>query len=83
MQGKGWLSEAELSASAGWDARRSGECLEGLLKEGLAMVDDGAPDGVRLWWFPALQASGVGGGGGSGGGGGGGGAAMAAGGAAG
>lgn len=26
-------------------------------KDGLAMVDDGAPDGVRRFWFPALAAS--------------------------
>ena len=25
-------------------------------QEGLAMVDDGDPDGVRRFWFPALTA---------------------------
>jgi hypothetical protein len=26
-----------------------------MLREGLAMIDDGAPGGVRLYWFPALS----------------------------
>lgn len=29
--------------------------LAEMLREGLAMIDDGAPDGVRLYWFPALS----------------------------
>ncbi len=27
---------------------------QALAREGLAWVDDGAPDGVRLYWFPCL-----------------------------
>jgi hypothetical protein len=29
--------------------------LTEVLREGLAMIDDGAPDKVRLYWFPALS----------------------------
>jgi ESCRT-II complex subunit VPS22 len=39
------------------------DILEALLKEGLAMVDDGAPGGERLYWFPALSGGSSGGGG--------------------
>ncbi|GBF94666.1 hypothetical protein Rsub_07402 [Raphidocelis subcapitata] len=63
-QDKGCVSAAELCSKSGWTAGRAEDCLEGLLREGLALVDDGAPDGVRLWWFPALLGGGGGGGGG-------------------
>ena len=29
--------------------------LQGLLVDGLAMIDDGAPEGERLFWFPCLS----------------------------
>lgn len=67
--GKG-LTQSELCARAGWDERRAADCLRGLLRDGLAMIDDGAPGGERLWWFPALASdaggamAGTGGGGG-------------------
>jgi len=54
-QDKGWLSQPELCSRAGWSAQRAGGCLEELLKEGLAMIDDGGAEG-RLWWFPACSA---------------------------
>lgn len=28
---------------------------QALLREGLCMVDDGAPDKVRLFWFPCMS----------------------------
>lgn len=37
-----------------WGEVRRKETLEALLKEELAMVDDQAPDGHRLFWFPCL-----------------------------
>jgi len=54
---KGFISEAELMQKAGWTHDRARECLSVLLKEGMAMIDDGAADGVRLFWFPAVNAS--------------------------
>eukprot|EP00879_Flechtneria_rotunda_P020502 GHRR01021571.1.p1 GENE.GHRR01021571.1~~GHRR01021571.1.p1 ORF type:complete len:247 (+),score=73.94 GHRR01021571.1:298-1038(+) len=54
-QAKGYISAGELAARAGWSHQRCNQVLEELLKEGLAMVDDGAPDGVRLYWFLALM----------------------------
>lgn len=61
-QDKGSLSLPELCSKAGWNQTRAQDCLDGLLKEGLAMIDDGAPDGVRLFWFPAVGVA-LGGGG--------------------
>lgn len=46
---------AELASRAGWASQRCERVLAELLKEGLAMIDDGAPDKVRLYWFPALM----------------------------
>jgi ESCRT-II complex subunit VPS22 len=56
FQEKGFISEQELQQKAGWAHDRARECLGVLLKEGMTMIDDGAPDGVRLFWFPAVSA---------------------------
>jgi ESCRT-II complex subunit VPS22 len=48
------LRAVELSSRVGWSSQRCERVLAELLKEGLAMIDDGAPDKVRLYWFPAL-----------------------------
>ncbi|KAF6261148.1 subunit of ESCRT-II complex [Scenedesmus sp. NREL 46B-D3] len=55
-QAAGYISAAELASRVGWSSQRSERVLAELLKEGMAMVDDGAPDKVRLYWFPALTA---------------------------
>jgi len=34
---------------------RPSSSLQGLLAEGLALIDDGAPNTERLYWFPALS----------------------------
>lgn len=54
-QGKGFTSVPELVRVAGWPEQRAGDVLQGLTREGLAWVDDGAQDGVRLYWFPCLS----------------------------
>lgn len=41
-----------------WEELRMHNTLEGLLKEGLAMVDDQGPNNQRLYWFPCLEGSG-------------------------
>ncbi|PNW70123.1 hypothetical protein CHLRE_17g706650v5 [Chlamydomonas reinhardtii] len=57
-QARGYTSVADLAAAAGWSAGRADDTLQALTREGLAWVDDGAPDGVRLYWFPCLSGAG-------------------------
>lgn len=54
-QTKGYTSEGELMQGLKWSETRASETLSALLKEGLAMLDEGAPDGKPLLWFPCLQ----------------------------
>ena len=54
-QSKGYTSEEELMSSLKWTDTRASETLSALLKEGLAMIDNGAPDERPLTWFPCLQ----------------------------
>lgn len=66
LQGRGCISQPELLQRAGWQAERADQCLQQLLRDGMALIDDGAPDGVRLYWFPAVSSSGGSAGGGAG-----------------
>ncbi|GFR48530.1 hypothetical protein Agub_g10425 [Astrephomene gubernaculifera] len=52
--GRGFTSVGEVVAVTGWPASRAEGVLQALMREGIAWVDDGAPDGVRLYWFPCL-----------------------------
>ncbi len=54
-QSKGYTSQEELMHSLRWSETRASETLLALLKEGLAMLDNGAADGKPLTWFPCLQ----------------------------
>lgn len=54
-QSKGYTSQEELMQSLRWSETRASETLLALLKEGLAMSDNGAADGKPLTWFPCLQ----------------------------
>ncbi|GLC33277.1 hypothetical protein PLESTB_000351600 [Pleodorina starrii] len=54
-QGKGFTSVAQLCKATGWPTGRADDVLQALAREGIAWVDDGAPDGVRLYWFPCLS----------------------------
>lgn len=56
-QGAGYTSKEEVMHRLKWDETRASENLSALLKEGLAMLDEGAPDGRPLFWFPCLQSS--------------------------
>lgn len=49
------LYAGELATKASWPRERCDKVLAEMLREGLAMIDDGAPGGVRLYWFPALS----------------------------
>lgn len=57
-QSAGYTSEDELMQTLRWTKTRASETLSNLLKEGLAMLDEGAPDSKPLFWFPCLQNSG-------------------------
>jgi ESCRT-II complex subunit VPS22 len=52
---QGYVSRAGAAQSTGWSRQRVEEVLAALLKEGLAMLDEGAPDGVALYWFPCTS----------------------------
>jgi len=54
-QERGAITGEALIAAVGWSKERADAALLGLLKEGLAMVDDGAADGIRLYWFPCCS----------------------------
>jgi ESCRT-II complex subunit VPS22 len=54
-QGKGYVSKQGVIETTGWREQRVDDLLTSLLKEGLAMVDEGAPDGVVLYWFPCCS----------------------------
>ena len=54
-QGAGYTSEDELMQKLRWSHTRASETLANLLKEGLAMLDEGSPHGKLLYWFPCLQ----------------------------
>ena len=56
-EGSGWVTRSALLAPVaeggeGWSSERADACLQQLLAEGQALVDDGAPDGERRFWFP-------------------------------
>lgn len=56
-QPRGYVTVEEVERELSWRSGRAIDALENLLKEGLAMVDDGAPDGKRHYWFPCVGPS--------------------------
>ena len=52
---RGWVTAEGVAASKGWAMPRSLAALDALLKLGLAMVDDGARDGRRRYYFGGLD----------------------------
>lgn len=52
--GVGWTSRARLVQGLGWGAPRADAALAALAADGVALVDDGAKDGVRRHFFPCL-----------------------------
>ncbi|CAG9461983.1 unnamed protein product [Pedinophyceae sp. YPF-701] len=50
----GYTSVAALCRELGWEEYRAEDVLRATLRDGLAMLDEGAPDGERLYWFPSL-----------------------------
>ena len=39
----------------GWNRERAASTVDAMLKECMALVDDGAPDGHRRYWLPAIS----------------------------
>lgn len=51
---KGYITEKEVNENLGWPSRRFHLVMDGLLKDQVAMIDDGAQDHLRQYWFPCL-----------------------------
>ncbi|KAI5058956.1 hypothetical protein GOP47_0025275 [Adiantum capillus-veneris] len=56
-QVRGFVTVEEVERALSWPHGRAIDSLEVLLKEGLAMVDDGDADGKRRYWFPCIGSS--------------------------
>lgn len=53
-QDRGFVSAEEIENRYGWTKGRVMDALNTLLKEGLAMIDDGHSNGKRHYWFPCV-----------------------------
>lgn len=49
----GWITLEQLAAKPSWTHRRAELVLESMIKDGTCLIDDGAADGIRLFWFPS------------------------------
>jgi ESCRT-II complex subunit VPS22 len=56
----GYVTVQEVENELTWKAGRALDALENLMREGLAMVDDGHPDGKRRYWFPCVGSAATG-----------------------
>ncbi|KAJ1693159.1 hypothetical protein LUZ63_009857 [Rhynchospora breviuscula] len=53
-QAQGFVTVDQLEQTLSWTSGRAIDALQALLKEGLAMIDDGHRDGRRRYWFPCV-----------------------------
>ncbi|GJM96005.1 hypothetical protein PR202_ga12807 [Eleusine coracana subsp. coracana] len=53
-QTEGYVTVEQVEKEFSWSTGRAIDALETLLKEGLAMIDDGHRDGKRRYWFPCI-----------------------------
>ncbi|KAJ6792955.1 vacuolar protein sorting-associated protein 22-like protein 1 [Iris pallida] len=53
-QARGYVMVEEVEKRLSWSSGRAIDALDTLLKEGLAMIDDGHKDGNRRYWFPCV-----------------------------
>ncbi|OAY68050.1 vacuolar protein sorting-associated protein 22 homolog 1 [Ananas comosus] len=53
-QVQGYVTVEQVQKALSWSSGRATDALETLLKEGLAMIDDGHRDGKRRYWFPCV-----------------------------
>jgi len=56
-QAEGYVTVEQVEKEFSWSTGRAIDALETLLKEGLAMIDDGHRDGKRRYWFPCVTVS--------------------------
>lgn len=49
----GFVTLEQLASRPTWTTRRAELALQTMIKEGTCLVDDGHPQGVRLFWFPS------------------------------
>ncbi|KAG8057498.1 hypothetical protein GUJ93_ZPchr0002g26551 [Zizania palustris] len=56
-QAEGFVTVEQVEKKFLWSTGRAIDVLETLLKEGLAMIDDGHKDGKRRYWFPCVTLS--------------------------
>ena len=49
----GYVTLEQLAAKPSWTHRRAELVLEAMIKDGTCLIDDGASDGIRLFWFPS------------------------------
>ncbi|KAF2917174.1 vacuolar protein sorting-associated protein 22 homolog 1 isoform X1 [Oryza sativa Japonica Group] len=56
-QAEGFVTVEQVERKFSWSTGRAIDVLETLLKEGLAMIDDGHRDGKRRYWFPCVTLS--------------------------
>uniref|UniRef100_A0A0E0QU66 Uncharacterized protein n=1 Tax=Oryza rufipogon TaxID=4529 RepID=A0A0E0QU66_ORYRU len=54
---EGFVTVEQVERKFSWSTGRAIDVLETLLKEGLAMIDDGHRDGKRRYWFPCVTLS--------------------------
>ncbi|GJP73619.1 hypothetical protein CLOP_g4308 [Closterium sp. NIES-67] len=54
-QARGCVSADDIHSATSWQHGRINDALDALLKEGIAMVDDGHADGRRRYWFPCFD----------------------------
>lgn len=49
----GCFTLEQLAEKPSWTRRRAELALEAMIKDGTCMIDNGSPDGVRLFWIPS------------------------------
>ena len=49
----GYVTLEQLAAKPSWTHRRAEMVLEAMIKDGTCLIDDGASNGIRLFWFPS------------------------------
>ena len=51
---KAYVARDELAGLPMWNVERARLTLASMVQQGVCMIDEGAPDGLTLFWFPVL-----------------------------
>ena len=54
-QGAGYVTVSGVEQRLGWNRERVASTLDALLSQQIALIDDGAKDGRRRYWLPAIS----------------------------